>query len=100
MQVDYQVCLFVLFEVSKEYLSYPRVLLGCINKAIYLRPQAVTLVVSPASSRPLSFFSSSRCHQPFQALLQHYRSIASTTPFIPTLSVSMAGISLNSLTYV
>ena len=95
MQVAYQFCLFVLFEVLKEYLSYPRVLLGRINKAMYLCPRAVTLVVSPASSRPLSFSSSSRCHHLSQALLQHYRSIASTTPFIPTLSVSMAGISSN-----
>ena len=93
MQVAYQLCLFVLFEVSKECLSYPRVFLGRITKAMYLCPRAVTLVVSPASSRPLSFFSSSRCHQLSQALLQHYRSIASTTPFIPTLSVSIAGIS-------
>ena len=95
MQVAYQLCLFVLFEVSKECLSYPRVFLGRITKAMYLCPRAVTLVVSPASSRPLSFFSSSRCHQLSQALLQHYRSIASTTPFIPTLFVPVAGISSN-----
>ena len=53
-------------------MSYPRVLLGRINKAIYLCPRAVTLVVSPASSRP--------CHlSPVLVVTSCFKPFCSTT---------------------